>query len=174
MNFTTTSFYLFMVIIIGSLTGCSDDRPEELSEFTGNEKIYTLEAGSVYPISGTATFKEKKDGTTVVVVALTGTDGVASHPVHLHMGDIATPDANVAALLNSVSAQTGLSETSISRLADETPMTFSQLTSLTACIKIHLAASGPDRDIILAGGNIGNTNNGRLSVNQVVAVCKSN
>jgi hypothetical protein len=170
----TRCFSLVMLIIIVTFIGCSDDRPEVETDFTGNEKIYALEAGSVYPISGTATFKEKKDGTTVVIIALTGTDGVASHPVHLHMGDIATPDANVAALLNSISAETGLSETSISRLADETPMTFNQLTSLTACIKIHLAASGPDRDIILAGGNIGNTNNGRLSANQIVAVCKSN
>lgn len=170
----TRCFSLVMLISLVTFIGCSDDRPEVETDFTGNEKTYALEAGSVYPISGTATFKEKKDGTTVVTIALTGTDGVASHPVHLHMGDIATPDANVAALLNSISAETGLSETSISRLADETPMTFNQLTSLTACIKIHLAASGPDRDIILAGGNIGNTSNGRLSANQVVAVCKSN
>lgn len=173
MNLTTKYFALFILATSGFLLACSDERSVIENDFTGKEKIYTLEAGSIYPISGTATFKEKKDGTAVIVISLTGTDGVATHPVHLHMGDIATPDADVAALLNSVSAKTGLSETSISLLADETPVTYADLTSLTACIKIHLAASGPERDIILAGGNIGNTKNGRLSTKQIIAICKS-
>jgi hypothetical protein len=47
------------------------------------------------------------------------------------------------------------------------------LIELDACIKIHLAASGPDRDIILAGGNIGNAEGARMASSDWIGICKS-
>jgi hypothetical protein len=126
-----------------------------ISDFTGNETVYPLLAGSAYPVNGTVSFKEKKDGSTLIHIALSGTEGELKHPVHLHLGNISTPDADVAALLTPVQGSTGISETTFTMLADESPITFQQLLQLNACVKVHLAAAGPDKDIILAGGNIG-------------------
>lgn len=135
---------------------------------TGNEVVYTLEAGSTYPITGTLTIKEKKDGSSFILTELSGTEGSVQHPVHLHLGDFSTPDAEIAALLTPVLGSTGKSETTLSTLANETPITFAQLIELNACVKIHLAESGPGRDVILAGTNIGvaiqSASNGRIGI----------
>ena len=164
---------LWILMLLSVFAACQDGE-NVLRDFTGTEVTYALQPGSVYPVSGTVTFKEKKNGTVLVVVALVGTEGNILHPVHLHLGDIATPDADIAALLNPVKGSTGVSETVLERLADETPITYTALTGLNACIKIHLADSGPDRDIILAGGNIGSAfdtapGRGRIEF----GVCKS-
>jgi hypothetical protein len=119
-------------------------------------------------------FKEKKDGTTLVRVELSGTEGEIQHPVHLHLGDISKPGADVTALLNPVLGKTGVSETLLTKLSDESSISYRQLVELLACVKIHLSDSGPEKDIILAGGNIGKAAadgpaNGRVSI----GVCKS-
>lgn len=153
--------------------GCQENEVGK-SDLTGNETVYPLQQGSVYDISGTIAFKEKKDGSTLAIVQLSGTEGDIIHPVHLHLGDIAAPGADVAALLNPVSGNTGKSETHLNHLADESPLSYVELISLNACIKIHLAEAGPERDIILAAGNIGeaankDVSNGRLGISG----CKS-
>lgn len=151
--------------------GCQDNDSSISTDFTGNETVYGLQAGSVYPISGTAIFQEKKDGSTLITINLSGTEGDVQHPVHLHLGNIGSPDAAVAALLTSVTGSTGKSETTLTMLADETVVTYSELIALGACIKVHLAESGPERDIILAAGNIGSSVNAKASGE--IAVCKS-
>lgn len=162
------------ILLVLVLLGCQE--PEAVSEFTGNEISYELVAGSDYSVNGTVSFKERVDGFTTVLIALKGTDGSAKHPVHLHLGTISTPQADVAALLSPVIATTGKSETLLDRLADDTPIKYQDISSLEACIKIHLADSGSGRDVILAGGNIGASyvkelTNGRSAG---FAVCNSN
>lgn len=158
-----------------TLGACSDsDNETATSDFTGNETVYALQAGSQYNISGTATVKEKKDGTAEIVLSLQGTEGDVELPVHLHMGDISAPDAEVYALLTPVLGKTGESKTELVQLADESTITYKQLIALNACLKVHLGASGADRDVILAGGNIGSAaakaiSNGRIGL----SVCKS-
>ena len=147
---------------------------ESVSDFTGNETTYSLQQASAYEVNGTILFKEKKDGSMVAEVQLSGTDGNLKYPVHLHLGNISTPNAAVALLLSPVAAENGKSETSISKLADDTAVGYKQLIAMEACIKIHLAESGPDRDIILAGGNIGKSSlNEAASGRTGFSVCKS-
>ncbi|MFZ6011860.1 MAG: hypothetical protein ACOYXT_16075 [Bacteroidota bacterium] len=162
------------ITMIGSLVACQEHEAIN-SEFTGNESVYPLMAGSTYPIHGTVTFKEKNDGSALVLVAISGTEGDIKHPVHLHLGNISSPDAAVSALLDPVLGKTGLSETHLTRLADESPISYAQLVDIDACIKVHLAEAGPDKNIILAGGNIGKAaandiNNGRAAT---MSVCQS-
>ncbi len=160
------------VFVIGlSFLACQDNESAK-SGFTGNETTYALQAGSSYNISGTVTFKEKVGGSTVAIITLTGTEGNLQHPVHLHLGDLSTDGAAVAALLNPVLGKTGKSETTITKLEDETTITYNQIIALEACVKVHLAAAGPDRDIILAGGNIG-ASKGSIFGRQDFSVCKS-
>jgi hypothetical protein len=153
------------------LVGCQ--KSEVVSEFTGTQAIYALVSGSNYDINGTVTFKERKDGNATVLIDLTGTEGDSKFPVHLHLGDLSTADADVALLLSPVTASTGKSETMVSQLADETKINYKELIQLNACIKIHLAESGAGRSVILAAGNIGASTNlaaGRLGI----GLCKSN
>lgn len=165
------------VALAAALFGCQDQNQESApSDFTGNESVYALAAppDAAYDISGTVTFKEKKDGQAVIVVALSGTDGDVQLPVHLHLGSIGEPDADVYALLNPVLGKTGLSETLLSHAGDETPMDYQKLVNLNACIKVHLAASGPGRDVVLAGGNIGSAfTNDTSARGGFFASCKS-
>ncbi|MBX2967556.1 MAG: hypothetical protein KF845_15545 [Cyclobacteriaceae bacterium] len=161
-------------LVLGLIVlGCQESE-HPAGEFTGNEVSYALQAGSVYIISGVATFKERKDGSATVSISLTGTEGTKQLPVHLHLGDVGEADVDVAALLNPINATTGESETILTQLADETAISYNDLIDLNACIKIHLAETGPDRDIILAAGNIGvaalNTASGRAGI----GVCRSN
>jgi hypothetical protein len=137
-----------------ALLSCQDNENAK-GDLTGNETTYALASGSVHNIEGTVTFKEKKDGSTLISLALDGTDGSIQHPVHLHLGKISVEGADIAALLTPVEGTTGKSETLLTQLADESSVTYSQLIALDACIKVHLSASGPDKDVVLAGGNIG-------------------
>jgi hypothetical protein len=165
---------LIYTILAGSLLlACQDKESAEPGDLTGRESVYALSAGSDYPVSGTVTFKEKKDGSAQVTVALTGTDGNLQMPVHLHMGNMAAPDAEVAALLTPVASKTGLSQGILSKLADETPITYEQLITLNACIKVHLAESGPDKNTIIAVGDIGKAVQSASSGRLGVSVCKS-
>lgn len=161
-------------IVLSGLIWVSCQENENTSDFTGNETTYSLQSASQYNVSGIVTIKERRDGTSTVLVNLQGTSGDTKLPVHLHLGDIATPAADVAALLSPVSAKTGISETSFSQLADESTILYRDLINLEACIKVHLSDVGPERDIILAGGNIGQSvakaaASGRIGV----GVCKS-
>lgn len=162
-----------ILLLIVFLMSCAER--EVISEFTGNEITYPLPSASAYPVTGSVTLKEKRDGSTLVMVALSGTDGTAKLPVHLHLGDISVDGAEVAALLQPVDATTGLSETPLRLLANENPVTYQELLTLEANIKVHLSDTGPEKDVILAGGNIGKLfaaeiKNGRVTF----GVCKSN
>jgi hypothetical protein len=149
-----------------------EDNGETLDLFTGNEVVYTLEAGSTYAITGTLTIKEKKDGSAFILTELTGTEGSLQHPVHLHLGDLSVPDAEVAALLSPVLGSSGKSETTLTTLANETSVSYEQLVQLNACVRIHLAESGPGRDIILAGANIGTAIRAASNSRIGIAVCQ--
>ena len=54
-----------------------------------------------------------------------------------------------------VDSKTGTSETILTQLADESTIQYADLIKLEACIKVHLSDVGPEQNIILAGGNIG-------------------
>src|SRR5262245_9208507 len=122
------------LVIVLLLAGCQKN--EVVSDFTGTESTYALQQGSQYKVSGTVTFKERKDGRVTAMVQLTGTDGDLQHPVHLHLGNISKPGADVALLLNPVFGKTGKSETTFDKLADESSISYQQLGTLDACIKI--------------------------------------
>ena len=160
-------------VFAGALFGACQENEKMSVEITGNEMVYPLQKASDYNISGTVNVKEKCDGSSIVVVSLTGTEGDIEHPVHLHLGNINVSGSDVAALLNPVIGSTGQSETLLKQLADETPITYKQLIDLNASIKVHLAASGPDRDIILAAGNIGAASTDVSGGRAGVGLCKS-
>ncbi len=164
-----------MGLVIGLVLLAACQKSEVVSEFTGNQTTYALQAASSYPISGTVVFKERKDGSVTVSVKLTGTSDGTTSPVHLHLGGVSTRQAALAALLSPVMGKTGESETILNKLADESVVTYQKLIQLNACIKIHLSDVGAERDIILAAGNVGTATANSNSGGRVgIAVCKSN
>lgn len=164
---------LTLAALIAGMVGCGT-KEQATSEFTGNQTTYALQQSSQYEVSGTVTFKEKKDGSTLVEVELKGTSGNAKYPVHLHLGDLSVQGASIAAQLNPVLGSTGKSQTSLTQLADETKISYQAITKLDASIKIHLSDSGPEKDVILSAGNIGiAAANGLSSGRLGVGVCES-
>ena len=160
-------------LFASALFGACQENESLSVDTTGNEVVYPLQKASDYDVSGTVSIREKCDGSSVVLVSLTGTEGEIEHPVHLHLGNIGETGSDVAALLNPVIGSTGKSETQLRHLSDETEISYRQLIDLNACIKVHLAATGPDRDIILAGGNIGAASPDVAGGRAGVGVCKS-
>lgn len=162
------------LLIVVLAFSCSEPEPAN-KEFTGSEMVHALLPGSSYNVSGSVTIKEKVDGSSLIIIQLTGTKGNVEHPVHLHVGNIETPDAAILALLNPVLGRTGISETDFDQLSDETIITYQELIHLDASIKVHLSASGPDKDIVLAAGNIGSNSTGHEhhGGRVDVTVCKS-
>ncbi|HEY9045210.1 MAG TPA: hypothetical protein VIN08_04915 [Ohtaekwangia sp.] len=161
------------VLLAASVMACQDsETTSNDNDFTGNETVYALAAGSEYNIDGTVTMKEKKDGSTLISVTLTGTEGNLEFPVHIHLGDVATDGADVYALLNPVVGTVGSSETLLTKAADESTVTYKQLIALNACLKVHLSATGENKNIILAAGNIG-TAASSATGRQEIAPCKS-
>ncbi len=163
----------FLVMAVAAVS-CQENDSLPVTEFTGNEMVFALDQASDFNVSGTATFKEKVDGTALVLITLHGTEGESKLPAHLHLGDIKTPAADIAVLLNPVVAASGISETSITKLADDTQVTYQELIKLEASIKIHLSDVGQERDIILAGGNVGVLATKTVPGGRVgMAICKS-
>ncbi len=160
-----------MVAMIGLLGLTQCQKSEVVSDFTGNQAIYGLTQASQYPVSGTVTFKERKDGSTTVLIQLKGTDGSSQLPSHLHLGDVSSNGADVAALLNPVSAKTGVSETIVTQMADESKVSYKDLLKLAAYVNVHAAVTGPESSIVLVAGNIGV--NGTTSSSNKIGVCSN-
>jgi hypothetical protein len=160
----------YWLIVVAVLVGCQ--KSEVVSNYTGNQSVYGLVQASQYPVSGTVTFKERKDGGTTVLLQLNGTDGTDQLPVHLHLGDVSSNGATVAALLNPLNAKTGVSETIITQLADNTKVGYRTLLDLAAFVNVHASSSGPESSVILVAGNIG-ANGTKISANSRIGICSS-
>jgi len=158
------------LIAIVVLVGCQKN--EAVSDFTGNQASYGLVQASQYAVSGTVTFKERKDGATTVLLQLKGTSGTTALPVHLHLGDVASNGADVAAILTPAIAKTGVSETVITQLANQTKVTYKDLLKLSAYINVHASATGPESAVILAAGDIG-INGAKISASSRIGVCSN-
>lgn len=165
---------IFAIIALSAMFSACQEPEVAESEFTGNEITYALLPGSAYQVSGTVSVKEKKDGSSLIKIELSGTEGDIELPVHIHFGNISAPDADVAALLNPVTGKTGLSETTFTKLADESNISYAQFVAMNACIKVHLSATGADKNVVLAAGNIGVASSSDLKGGRTgVSVCKS-
>jgi hypothetical protein len=161
---------LSIIFTLILLIGC--DSEEEVYQYTGNVTVYELQKASDFPISGTATIKERRDGQVEIFIQLEGTDGNIEHPTHLHYGNISTPDAEVALVLNPVLGTTGKSATRFTALKDETPITYTELLEFDGHIKVHLDG-GANKSTILAAGNVGSAAKVKTTGRVEIAVCKS-
>lgn len=167
-------FSVFLIFCSLGFWSCSSNSSDDADDvYTGREMVYDLFQTSDFPVSGSVIFKERNDSSVEVNVNLNGTEGNVFHPVHLHYGDVTTPDAEIAFLLNDLKGEEGISSTIVRTLSDESQFTFDKLQEFDGSVKVHLGATGADADIVLAGGNIGLNQSAPSTGRLKVPVCKS-
>lgn len=121
---------------------------------TGTKISYNLTELDSLGVSGTALFQQRKNGNTLVKLALSGTIATAMHPAHIHLGSVETIGGGpVTASLNSVDGTTGKSYTNIRILVDLTPITYDNWLVYDGYINVH--ESQANLASIICQGNIG-------------------
>lgn len=141
------------LLILSACNNDDDGSPEpEGPATTGEEVVYNLAAIGNSGISGTATFAELEDNSTLITLNLTGTSSGGDHPTHIHINS-AAEGGSIAMDLNNVEGGTGLSETVITETNDGTEITYEQLIAFDGYINVH--SSAEDLATLLAQGDIG-------------------
>ena len=125
------------------------------NELTGKEKSYDLDERAVDGISGTVTFKERKNGFVLAEIDLDGTPDNGSHPAHIHANS-AAEGGDILVTFTPVDGSTGKSVTSIRTLDDGTAMNYQLLKLYDGYVNVHMSAN--DLGTIVAQGNIGINN----------------
>lgn len=160
-------------LLISVLAFCFSCSQQEDQTYTNREARQALHAAnSMYDYEGEVIFRELLSGEVEVTIAMKGNQGDEAYyfPAHLHFGAYDTPDAPMAAMLDPVDMRTLKSTTLISELSDGKEFRFDDLEQFDGHVKVHLAADGPDYNVILSVGNIGmNSSKGVIMDN--ITVC---
>lgn len=119
---------------------------------TGESAEYTLVAVGSSGVSGTATFAERNDETTLITIVLTGTQAGGNHPAHIHYNSAAVGGA-IAIDLTNVDGATGVSKTSVMVTNNNVPIKYEALLAFDGYINVHL--SPENLATIVAQGDIG-------------------
>lgn len=147
-------------------SGCGQD-----SENT-ESVTYEMPSAPDSEISGSLVISKNEDGSATFFIKLSGTIQGFEYPTHLHYGDLSVTDAKVAAMLTPTSGDSGISETVVSILSDDTSVSYSDIINGYYSVKIHLGDNTEDKQIILAASNIGAAYDEFGS--KPIAVCGSN
>ncbi len=123
------------------------------NELTGESKSYQLDSVDVPGIMGTAMFKERVNGETLVVLSLENTIDGAMHPAHIHIGSVAEAPGAIAITLASVDGTSGMSMTNVSAFDDDENVDYSGLIEFDGYINVHLSAA--ELSVLVAQGDIG-------------------
>ena len=110
-------------------------------------------------MSGTATFAQRRDGTTLVTLVLTGTTEGTTHPAYLFYGSVEEP-GEIAIDLMGVDGATGVSKTSVMTTNNNTAIIYEDVTEsgdedlvgFAGHINVYLA---DDLETVVAQGNVG-------------------
>ncbi len=162
---------IFGFVILLGFTACTESDPVEI---TTNRIEYQLFQSSDFNYSGTLEVIELTNGKLEFSVKLLGATGNSetNFPTHLHFGNYEQPEAVIAAILQPVNSATLSSKTILSELSDGTKLNFEKMKSFDGHVKIHLAADGPEYQVILVSGDIGiNQANSEGFDRSKIAVC---
>ena len=110
------------------------------NELTGDSKVYKLSPVADPAVTGTATFSKRLNGSTLVTVALTGTQPGASHPSHIHANTIAQGGTIVINLKN-VDGTTGFAASQVDTLKDGTAISYDELLDFNGYLNVHTGST---------------------------------
>lgn len=120
---------------------------------TGDQETYEIEAVDGSGVTGTVTFAERENGTSLISVNLNGTSPGNSHPVFIQADTINTDGRNILTL-NPVDGDTGLSRTTVEELDNGLEISYEALADINGHITVRLGP-GVSEDVIVAQGNVG-------------------
>jgi hypothetical protein len=148
------------ILFLGVMLLFSCQEKEE-SLYTGNEITYNLYQGSDFDYTGKINGREMINGNIELTVELDGRKESTDYyfPAHLHFGSYDNQDSPIAYLLNPVDIRNLKSVTVLSSLSDGRKLNFEDFKTFDGHVKVHLADSGPEYQIILTAGNIGKNDN---------------
>ena len=122
------------------------------NELNGTSKEYTLSPKSNPSISGTATFSQRVNGTTLVTLALDGTVEGDAFPAHIHSNSAAESGAIIIDL-DTIRGPAGVSYTQVAALNNDEAISYDELLKLDGYINAHLSAD--NLGVLVAQGDIG-------------------
>jgi len=123
-----------------------------INELTGNSEEYALGSVSNPTISGTATFSERINGSTLISIALDGTAEGDAFPAHIHQNTAAESGA-IVINLDTIRGASGVSLSQIDTLNTGEAITYGELLEFDGYINAHL--SGTNLGVLVAQGDIG-------------------
>ena len=123
------------------------------NDFTGETKTYDLGEKDVEGISGTVLFEERENGEAFATLNIMNTIPGAEHPAHIHM-NTAVEGGGILYTFTPVNGDTGMSQSNVSELDDETAFGYSDVLEVDGYINVHLGP-GDDLATIVAQGDIG-------------------
>mgnify|MGYP001975037693 CR=1 FL=1 len=126
------------------------------NELTGEKMAYDLSSVDVEGISGTATFSQRVNNETLVMIVLENTPEGGSHPSHIHF-NTAAEGGGIAVTFNNINGTTGMSITNVTNYKDadmrEIAISYDELLEFDGYINVHLSAD--DLGTLVAQGDIG-------------------
>ena len=106
------------------------------NELTGDSKVYQMTPVADPAVTGTATLAKRKNGNTLVTVALQNTEAGASYPSHIHANTVAE-GGGIVIDLNNVDGTTGMAKTNVTHMNDDTPITYDELLNFNGYLNVH-------------------------------------
>lgn len=116
---------------------------------TGETLEVELEEIDESGVSGEVEFFERRNGTVLAVIEVTGISGVENPVAHIHEEESDTE----LFTFNPIDSETGISRTNMNELEDGTPFSFEDLEELEAHIHIHPSESD---QTVIARAELGN------------------
>ncbi|QCW98779.1 hypothetical protein FGM00_01095 [Aggregatimonas sangjinii] len=139
--------------VSGELAASAHIGPNEL---TGNKVTYTMLFTEDFSYSGQATFAERVNGTSSLIVSLLDSNTNASYPSHMHSSEQESNNSILLTLSSVESKFKGHGFSEISVLEDGVPIMYNDLLELNASIDIH---DFDDPSKVISSGGIGSNPN---------------
>jgi hypothetical protein len=106
-----------------------------INELTGTTKVYTLTPVANLNVSGTLTIAKRQSGTSLVMVALSGTPA-GTYSSHFHSSSMAQ-GGPITINLNAVDGTTGKAVTNVEALNNGTAITYDELLNYNGHFNVH-------------------------------------
>lgn len=120
------------------------------NQLTGTKKVYNLATVGSYNVSGTATIEQRKNSNSLLTIAVTGLLQNATYPAGMYLGSVTTVGGGQLKLtLHNVDGNSGKSYTTIRKLDDGTPITYSDFLQYDGYVAILQGST------VVCQGNIG-------------------
>jgi len=123
-----------------------------INKLTGESVTYNLNSVTEDAIEGTVTIYERISGAALVEIKLDGTNGEDSYPAHIHVNSV-EEGGGMVVILEPVHGGSGISNTHVEMMMDETAVTYDDLLVYDGHINVHLSEA--QMDVIISQGNIG-------------------